>query len=204
MSTMTLGDALFTKTQQRVLALLYERPRDSFYTNEIVRWANMGRGTIRRESDRLIAAELIQVSRRGNQHYYQANPSSPIFAELVGLVRKTFGLVDVMRTVLEPLGDQIDLAVIYGSIAKQEDTSTSDLDLLVVSESLAYADLMTVLAEAESLLARPINPTIYTKTQIISKVKNKNAFLTKVFKQAKLWIKGGEDGIKEFGQFGKS
>ena len=193
----TIGEALFTKTQQRVLGLLYGKPDKSFYTNEIVRRADMGRGTIRRELDRLVSAGLLVVSREGNQHHYRANSNNPIYHELLGIVRKTFGIADVIRAVLVPVYEQIDLAFIYGSIAKGEETASSDIDLLVITDSLAYADLMTVLTDAEQSLGRPINPSIYTVVQIKNKLDQKSAFLTRVMEQPKLWVKGGEDDIRE-------
>ena len=198
MTTTSIGDALFTKTQQRVLGLLYGKPQQRFYTNEIVRWADMGRGTISRELNRLVSAGMLLVRREGNQHYYSANPDSPVYEELVNIVRKTFGIADVIREALMPVYEQIDLVFIYGSIAKKEEMPRSDIDLLVISDSLAYTDLMTVLAGAESSLARPINPSIYTVAQIEDKLQQENAFLTRVMEQPKLWVKGSDDDIRKF------
>lgn len=195
MSSTTIADALFTKTQQRVLGLLYGKPDKSFYTNEIVRWADMGRGTIRRELDRLVSAGLLVMSREGNQHHYQANTACPIYDQLHSIVLKTFGVADVIRTTLQPFDDRITLAFIYGSIAKGGDTAKSDIDLLVVGVDLVYSEIMGLLADAEETLGRPINPTMYDETQIRKKLKEKNAFLTRVLEQPKVWIKGDEGGI---------
>ena len=196
MPTTAIGDALFTKTQQRVLGLLYGKPDRSFYTNEIVRWADMGRGTISRELSRLVSAGLLVASREGNQHHYRANPDNPVYRELVGIVRKTFGIADVIRAALAQVDDQVNWAFVYGSIAKGEDSASSDIDLLVVTESLAYTDLMKILADAEQLLDRPINPSIYTIEQIKDKVHERNTFLCRVMEQPKLWVKGSEDDIR--------
>ncbi len=204
MPSTTIGDALFTKTQQRVLSLLYGKPDRSFYTNEIVRRADMGRGTISRELARLVSAGLLVITRVGNQHHYRANPDTPVYNELLGIVRKTFGIADVIRAVLAPVDDQIDWAFVYGSIAKGEDAASSDIDLLVATESLAYADLMKVLTQAEQLLDRPVNPSIYTLEQIKNKVHDKNAFLSRVMEQPKLWVKGSKDDIGWTGQFSKN
>lgn len=193
-----MGDALFTKTQQRVLSLLFGKPDQSFYTNEIIRWADMGKGTITRELEKLESVGLIEMVRTGNQNHYQANPSSPIYEELLGIVRKSFGLVDVIKNALHTVNSQIELSFVYGSIAKGEESASSDIDLLVVTESLAYADMMNVLKEAEEILGRPINPSIYTKEQIQDKLKQKNAFLNKVMEQPKLWVKGDDNDIREF------
>jgi len=198
MPSTSIGDALFSKTQQRVLGLLYGSPDKSFYTNDIVRRAGMGSGTVRRELERLVAAGLLEMSREGNQLHYQANQACPIFSDLLGIVQKTFGIADVIREALLPVYEQIDLAFIFGSIAKQEETSKSDIDLLVISDSLDYTDVMTALDGAESALARPINPSIYTIGQVKEKLSDGNAFLSRVMEQPKLWIKGSDDELRQF------
>lgn len=198
-----IGDALFTKTQQRVLSLLFGKPDQSFYTNEIIRWADMGKGTITRELEKLVSVGLIEMVRTGNQNHYQANPSSPIYEELLGIVRKSFGLVDVIKNALHTVTNQIELSFVYGSIAKGEESASSDIDLFVVTETLAYADMMNVLKEAEEILGRPINPSIYTKEQIQDKLKQKNAFLIRLMEQPKLWVKGDDNDIREFRQLSK-
>lgn len=194
MST-AIGDALFTKTQQRVLGLLYGKPDARFYANEIMRQANMGRGTVRRELDRLTSAGIIVVSREGNQLYYQANIETPIYSELLAIVRKTFGVADLIRTALRPLDDRIQIAFIYGSVAKASDVKTSDIDLMVVGKKLSYGDAMDVLMPLEQSLLRPINPTIYTFAEFKTKLKQNSSFLTRVLEQPKLWVKGCDDDI---------
>jgi len=203
MTATAIGDALFSKTQQRVLALLYGKPEQSFYTNQIVRRAAMGRGTVRRELDRLVSAGLLVVSREGNQLHYRANPANPVYHELLGIVRKTFGIADVIREALLPFDKTIELAFIYGSIAKGGETASSDIDLFVISESVAYSELMSALAEAAEALGREINPSIYSRKDIKKKLRERNAFLTRVMEQPKIWVKGGEDDIREFGQSGQ-
>ena len=84
MQVTSIGDALFTKTQQKVLGLLFGKPDKSFYTNEIMRWVSMGRGTVSRELDRLVSAGILTSTRAGNQNHYQANMSNPVYHELVG------------------------------------------------------------------------------------------------------------------------
>ena len=194
-----LGEALFTTTQRNVLSLLYAHPEKSFYTKEIIRLTGMGVATIKRELDRMLAAGILSLTKIGNQHHYQANPECPIYQELLSIVSKTFGIADILRSVLKPVENKIDMAFIYGSIAKNSETTGSDIDLLVASESLAYADLMTVLVSAEETLGRPVNPSIYTIEQIKNRLKEKNAFISRVMEQPKIWIKGSENDIKATG-----
>ena len=132
------------------------------------------------------------MTKVGNQRHYQANASSPLFAELRGLVLKTVGLADVLRTALAPLAGQIEAAFVYGSLAKQQDTAQSDIDVLIVSESLGYADVFGALEAASNALSRKINPTLYTPTDLAKRIENDNAFVTKVLSQPKIWLMGDE------------
>lgn len=125
MAKTSVGDALFTKTQQKVLAVLFGQPDKSFYLNELVRLANMGRGAISREVSKLTDAGLLVMHKQGNQTHYQVNPASPISAELVSLVRKTFGVAEVLKTTLAPLFPQLKQAFVYGSIAKGRRTQAA-------------------------------------------------------------------------------
>ncbi len=199
MSVTSIADALFTKTQQRVLGLLYGKPDRSFYTNEIVRMADIGRGTVTRELEKLVASGILIASKEGNQQHYQANPDNPIFDELVSIVRKTFGVADVVREALNSVNEQILCVFIYGSVAKGGATARSDIDLLVISDSLAYADLMTCLVAAEKMLSRPINPSVYELKQFKQKWQEGNAFISKVMDQPKIWLKGSENDISATG-----
>ncbi len=193
--TRSLGDALFTKTQQRVLALLFGKTEVSYYLNEIVRLANVGKGTIKRELESMHAAGLLSVSRIGNQTHYQANKSCPIYEELRGIVRKTFGLADELENALSSISSSIQFAFIYGSLAKGSETSQSDIDLMIVGSDLSYADVMELLIPVESKLGRPVNPTVYSAQEFNSRLTDKNAFLTRVMEQEKIVILGSEDAI---------
>jgi predicted nucleotidyltransferase len=199
MAVNSIGDALFTKTQQKVLGLLFSKPDKSFYTNEIMRWASIGRGTVSRELDRLVAAGLLTVTKEGNQNHYQANASSPVFKELTSIVRKTFGVADGIREALEPLAENIELAFIYGSMAKGDDTKSSDIDLMLIGKELSYGDVVEVLLPMEESLQRAINPTIYEKQDFVAKLKEGNSFVSRVMEQSKIIIRGDEVVIREAG-----
>jgi len=190
-----VADALFSKVQQRVLAVLFGNPRRSFYANEVIALAGSGTGAVQRELARLEAAGLLAVSRVGNQKHYQANAASPVFEELRGLVLKTSGLADVLRDALMPLAAQISVAFVYGSVAKRNDTAKSDIDLMVVSDSLSYADLFSALEEATSRLGRTVNPTVYSRKELDKRVRAGNAFVKRVWAQPKLWVIGQEHGL---------
>ena len=143
----SISDAIFTKTQQKVLGLLFGQPEKSFYTNEIMRLASIGRGTISRELDRLVAAGLLTVSKEGNQNHYQANPDCPIYPELMSIARKILlenalnekdklvigEKLVISRTMLTKLIQRyhIHRLGLFGSAARGELKPGSDIDLLV-------------------------------------------------------------------------
>jgi predicted nucleotidyltransferase len=191
----SIADALFPQVRQRVLALLFGNPDRSFFSNEVVALAQSGTGAVQRELASLAHAGLLTVAAQGNQKHYQANSAAPVFEELRGLVMKTSGLVDVLRSCLAPLAGQIDAAFVYGSISKRQDTATSDVDLLVISDSLGYADLFPLMELAGARLGRKVNPTIYTRAELAKRIKEKNAFATRILSQEKLWVLGSEDTL---------
>jgi len=181
-----IGDALFTKAQQKVLALLFGQPDKSFYLNEVVRWADMGRGVISRELNKFTGAGLLVVSKQGNQNHYQANKASPIINELSGIVKKTFGVAGVLQTALAPLSQQLSKAFVHGSVAKGEDHAGSDVDVMLVGEDLSYSEIMQLLEVAELQLQRAVNPTIYSPSEFEERLVDGQSFLTKVMAQAQI------------------
>lgn len=192
----SVADALFSGLQQRLLAVLFGQPDRSFYGNELLRLTGTGRGALQRELEKLVSADLVTVTPVGNQKHYQANAAAPIFAELRGIVMKTLGLADVLRTALNAVADRIELAFVFGSVAKGTDTATSDIDLMVVTETLSYADLFEGLAAAEQVLGRKVNPTLYTSAALAEKVRTENSFVLRVLSQPKIFlIKGAEDAL---------
>ena len=192
----SVADALFSGLQQRLLAVLFGQPDRSFYGNELLRLTGTGRGALQRELEKLVSADLVTVTPVGNQKHYQANAAAPIFAELRGIVMKTLGLADVLRTALNAVSDRIELAFVFGSVAKGTDIATSDIDLMVVTETLTYADLFEGLAAAEQVLGRKVNPTLYTSAALAEKVRTENSFVLRVLSQPKIFlIKGAEDAL---------
>lgn len=199
MNKINLSDALFSKAQQQVLGLLFCQPDVDFYTNEIIRLTNAGTGAVQRELAKLSAVGLITVKLVGNQKRYQANRAVPFFAELRGIVLKTFGLADIMKAALKPLAKQIQFAFIYGSIAKQEDTAKSDIDLMIIGDNLTYADLFKLLERTETQLGRKINPTFYSSSEWVQKYKQANNFVTQIYNQPKIFLLGTADEFVELG-----
>jgi len=193
-SSTSLAGALFTLTQQKVLGLLFGQPDRSFFVTQIMELARSGRGAVQRELHRLESAGLVSVHMHGNQKHYQANRESPLFEELCGIVRKTVGLEEPLRAAVESLPGTVELALIYGSVAKRADTSASDIDLLIVADNLTLEDVYVALSRAEQLLDRRINPTLYTGKEFNQRRARGHPFLKRVMEGPVIVLSGSING----------
>lgn len=176
-------DVLFPTVRKKVLGLLFGNPGRSFFLNEMVGLAKSGTGAVQRELERLSESGLVLTSRVGNQKHYQANPDSPIFNELYALIKKTVGLAEPLRDALRSSRRKIQMAFVYGSIAKETDHASSDIDLLVVSDEMILEDIYFLLSDVEAELNRKINPTLYTTAEFDERLRTGNPFLSRVLKQ---------------------
>ena len=194
MKSSALADALFTSTQQRVLALLFGQPGREFYVTEIIALAGSGRGAVQRELARLAGSGLAAVSRVGNRKHYRANPESPLFDEICGIVRKTIGLEEAVGDALEPLADRLVLALLFGSVARGTETAASDIDLLLVSDDLTLEAVYAAVAGVEDLLGRRVNPTVYTSAEFEERRRARAGFLTRTLQRPHIVLIGSLDG----------
>lgn len=190
-----MADALFTTTQQRLLALLFGQPERSFFTKELIDLAGGGSGAVQRGLAQLQQSGLVSQTTLGNRKHYQANPHSPVFAELCGIAAKLLGPAAVLRQALAPLADDIALALLYGSVAKGSDTAASDFDVLMVSDALTLEAVYQALAPAEKQLGRPVNPTLYTHAEFRKRLSQRNPFLRKVLDGQTIALLGDRDAI---------
>lgn len=186
----SLNDALFTRSQQRVLGILFGQPERSFHVNEIIELANIGRGAISRELSRLQGSRIANVTRDGRRKLYQANPESAVFPELRSLINKTLGFTNSIRVALEPVRNEIDFAFIYGSVAKGMDTATSDIDLLAVSDHLHSFELNVPLFPAMHDLGRQIEVHHYTRREFSSRNRPSDCFLRRVLDGPTIFVVG--------------
>lgn len=174
------ADALFTSTQQRLLAILFGQAERSFYARELIGLTGSGSGAVQRELMRLLQSGLLITTTVGNQKHYQANSQAPIFQELRSIVTKTFGISDLLKHALSPLAPNIHCALLYGSVAKGETHAASDIDLMIISDQLTLGEIFSVVSPIEPQLGRKINPTLYTKEEFVKRKNNENPFLNKV------------------------
>jgi len=197
MSTTQIRDnlslALFGKTKRALLALFFSNPEESFYLRQIVRNIATGPGSVQRELEKLTEAGVIERFEQGRQVYFRANSNCPIFGELKGLMLKTAGLVEVLRSALSPLSDKIDLAFVFGSQARGKASAASDIDLLIVG-NVDELELHRLISRAEGQLNRSINYTFLTDQEFKKRKKEKGGFLSRVLAGEKIFIIGDGHG----------
>lgn len=197
-----LSAALFGKARRAILGLLFSRTDESFYLREIARLVKGGQGAVQRELKRLTDAGIITRTIRGRAAFFQANRECPIFSELQGLVLKTAGVVGVLAAALTPLRDRIGVAFVYGSLARVQPKAGSDVDLMVIVSggpvgSVTFGEVTDALADAQALLGRDVNPTVYDVRDFQRRLSKKDHFLTAVLKEPKLFVMGSEHELEQ-------
>ena len=180
---MSLANALFAPAQSKIIQWIFGMPARAFHLNELMRLTGLGSASVQREVGRLFDAGLVTDERIANVRRVQANPSSPVFTELISLVQKTLGMVPAVAEALLPLADRIEFAAVYGSIAKRSEHAASDVDVMIVSDTLSFAELVAALTIVQDRLSRVINPTIYTSVEFAARRGQPDSFVNRVLAQ---------------------
>jgi len=192
-----LSDTLFGRTRGAVLSVLYGHAGEAFYLRQLARLTGKSVGPVQREVRQLVDAGLVTRKIETARTLYSANQDSPVFAEIKSLVTKTIGMHDVLYSALEALRRKINLAFVYGSVARSGETARSDVDLMVVGK-VNFTTIVSKLADAQETLNREINPTVYSVKEFQSKLRGN--FLKNVLADKKLFIIGDENVLRELGE----
>jgi len=191
----TVGDLLFPAGyRRRVLSLLMLHPERALHVREIARRTATTAGTLNKELARLHRVGLLEREAVGNQVRYSANRESPVYQELSGILRKTVGLADVLAEALEPAADSIDVAFVFGSLARSTDTPRSDVDVLLIGD-IAFADAVRLLYPAGTALGREVNPKVYSVKAWRAAVSAKDPFVAEVLAKPKIFLIGSDEEL---------
>jgi predicted nucleotidyltransferase len=192
---MTVSELLFPNQYRRkVLALLLMNPHKWVHLRELARLTGASPGTLKKELDALQAAGLLKSQKMGNQTQFSANADHPVYPELAGLIRKTTGLHDVLATALQPLAGLIEVAFVFGSMARSTETSQSDVDVMVIGDA-TFGEVVNALYDAQTTLAREINPKVMTRAEWLSKQSEQNTFVKELLSKPKLFVRGTENDL---------
>jgi predicted nucleotidyltransferase len=182
-----LSKTLFSRPRGAVLSILYSHTDELFYLRQIERISGVGVGALQRELKKLTEAGIIRRLRIGRQIFFQANTDCPVFKELRGLVIKTIGVGDILRSALLPISDHILVAFIYGSVARGDETRGSDLDVLLVGD-ITFAEVVSAISPLQGTLSREINPSVYPVKEFRSKVLEGQHFISTVLEAPKIFV----------------
>lgn len=191
-----LSSLLFSAYRKRVLGLLLLHPNASYHVRELARLTNTTPGTLHKELTKLTIGGILQSKKVGNQVHYSANLSCPIYSELAGILRKTSGMVDVLSESLSSAQDKINTAFVFGSIARGDEQSNSDVDVMIIG-SLGFGDAVQLLHPTQDVLQREINPVVYSTEEFNRRIKNNDSFINEVLDKPKLFIIGSENELRQ-------
>ena len=192
--TANLASLLFGAYRRDALALLLLHPELSLHVREIGRLTGKAPGTLLRELKQLADAGVLSRKPVGNQVQFQANSACPIFEDLRNILKKTAGIADVVREALEPLADKVQVAFVYGSIARGDERAGSDLDVMILGE-VKFAEVVLALAGARETLRREINPNLYPMREFRKKVASGDPFLKRVLTDKKIFLIGDSNDL---------
>lgn len=194
-----LSALLFSEYRRRVLGLLLLNPDTTYHVRELARLTGTSAGTLHKELTKLTKGGLLRRQEVGNQVHYSANRDCPIFDELASILRKTSGLVDVLASALSSVEKNIALAFVFGSVARGEQQSNSDVDVMLVG-SLGFADAVQALHPAQATLRREINPVVYSVDEFRRRAASDDSFVREVLARPKLFVVGNENELGKLTQ----
>lgn len=194
-----LASLIFSAYRRRVLGLLLLHPDRSYYVRELARLTGSSAGTLHKELSKLMQGGLLSRQEVGNQVRYSANKDCPIFEELASILRKTSGMADVLSEALVGVESQIDFAFVFGSVARGEQNSNSDVDVMVVGD-IGFSEVIQMLHPTQLILQREINPVVYSRAEFQRRVKAGEPFIVEVLSKPKLFVVGDENDIGKLTQ----
>ena len=186
-----LPDLLGSRLRAKVLGWLFTHADDRFFVRQLTALLDLDSANLSRELARLENMGLLVSTTSGKQKYYQANQNSPIFNELHGLMVKTVGVADILRSDLNPVSQQIKVAFIFGSIANRTENRASDIDVMIIG-NITFGDVVDLFSPAEKTLRREINPAVYPVEEFQLKVKINHNFVKTVLEGEKIFLIGDE------------
>jgi predicted nucleotidyltransferase len=193
----TLAGILSSRVRAEIFRLLFGLNEKELHMREMERQAALSLGTIRQDLQKLVKLDLVKARRDGNRLYYRANTDHPLFPEIRNLVLKTAGLVEVIKSALDREG--IEVAFIFGSLARSKERAESDVDLMVIG-TIGLRSLSSRLAGVSEQIGREINPHALSIEEFRRRKQNGNHFLSNVIESPKLFIIGSENDLETMGR----
>lgn len=187
-----------SETLPRVVGLLSDQPGQAFTASEISKQlGRSNRDSLYRAIRRGVAAGLISRHKRGGMSTYEIDRASPIYPEMKRLLAKLLGITSALRRVLSDLGpSKVEHAFIFGSMAQDNDSYRSDVDVFVIGQISSF-ELSSALQAVEEHYGREVNAVVYPVSEVERRLTSGDPFLTQVWNQPKIFLAGDEASVPE-------
>lgn len=192
---MDILTALFSsKAKSELITKLFSDELPEFYIRELERQTGIDYKALHTELNKLLQVDLLQSRKDGNRTYFKAKKGHPLCPLLIELVKKTAGIESGLRALIVDHQD-IEFAFIFGSYAKGDFNSQSDIDLFCVG-TISSPTLSELLYDLQTKSGREINFHLYDKKELKKALDEKRHFVTSLKTTPKIFVKGEESDFK--------
>lgn len=189
-----LSTLITSKARRKILTLFLTHPEQKFYYNQIIRDLDITPSAVQNELGKLTDIGFLTSEKEVKVRYYQINKSFPLYNELKSIIYKTVGLADALQENLAEIED-IQVAFIYGSVAKNLENLSSDIDVMVIGK-VSSDTVNDAISKAEESLGREVNYSLYSPADWKKDLKAKKAFVRDVAKGKKIFLIGTENDLR--------
>jgi uncharacterized protein len=186
-----LAQLLSSQVRAEIFRLLFNGRKTSIHLRDLQRKSGLSIGTIQKEIAHLKDLDVVTSERDGNRLYYTANADHPLYKEICGLVEKTSGVAEKLKEALGSIKG-IECAFIFGSFAKGEEKSHSDIDLIIIGD-IGLRAISSKLRDLTEQTEREINPHIYSKKSWEEKLRKRDHFIKTLMGEKKVFLIGDEN-----------
>jgi len=179
---------ILKNSKGEILKLFFQDPEKEYYLREIARILGKEPGFFQEAINKLVNEGILKDERRADLRYFKLNKNYPIYEEIKKIISKTVGIEARIREIIDNLKGA-ECAFIFGSIAKNQESSNSDIDLMIIG-GIDQDQLIKEINQAEDELKREINYHLYSREEVIKQLRINNDFLVKVFNEPKISLKG--------------
>ncbi|MEW6026210.1 MAG: nucleotidyltransferase domain-containing protein [Planctomycetota bacterium] len=191
-----LKELFSSKARVEVLKIFLLNPDKMFYQRGIASQSNLPIRAVQREVSRLHKMGLLEKSISGNRIYYSVNKDCPIYPDLKSIILKSTGIASLLKQYISSRHhDDIKIAFIYGSYARNKEDINSDIDLAIIG-NINGRKVSGLLAGVKNEVKREINYVIYPESEFREKVSAGTHFLTSILKEPKIFLIGNTDDLK--------
>ncbi len=188
----TILKTLFSsKVRIDILSHFFMHPEEGYYIRQLEKILNRPVSNIQKELAKLEKINLLTPSVEGNQKRYILDKRFPLYKELRNIFIKTTGLSDIIKKELEKK-ENIELVFIYGSFASGEETSQSDIDLMIIG-NIPDLNINKAIKKIEKKINRIINYSVYTREEMEKRINNNDNFIRTVLEEPIILIIGNKD-----------